>query len=324
MPNPTIQLDNTTVSAITLTQLGLVVPGSGSIVATGSVTVHEITDDPELNTFVDSGDITLTVDAVALTAEQSMAYMDYDRIKANLSASASPTVNDDADAGYRVCSMWIDTTNDTAYVCVDATNNAAVWVSVGGTDAFATPVTIGTTNQEGTATTQSRSDHVHAHGAQTDETLHALVTTTTDGFMSAEDKTKLDFLLSQVGDSEFTSTSSSTTSTTFQDAFPTQNITVAQDGNYLLQFEGNIEGSAGSTVNEIGILLDTGGGPAIITDSQRLMQGNGGASISTYCHTFQALTTGDIITGAFRKSSGPGTTTVGNRRISIIRLNIVP
>jgi len=35
------------------------------------------------------------------------------------------------------------------------------------------------------------------HGAQTDETLHAVATTTTDGFMSAEDKTKLDGLASE-------------------------------------------------------------------------------------------------------------------------------
>lgn len=33
------------------------------------------------------------------------------------------------------------------------------------------------------------------HGAQTDETLHAVATTTTDGFMSAEDKAKLDGLI---------------------------------------------------------------------------------------------------------------------------------
>ena len=35
------------------------------------------------------------------------------------------------------------------------------------------------------------------HGVQTDETLHAVATTTTDGFMSAEDKTKLDGLASE-------------------------------------------------------------------------------------------------------------------------------
>jgi len=326
MANPSITLDNSTASPITLDQLGLLVPGSGSILATDSVLVSDVINDPQLNVFIDAGDITLTVDAVALTEEQSKAYVGYDRVLDNDGATASPMVNDDADAGYRVGSMWLDTTNDSAFVCVDATNNTAVWLPLGGADSFATPVTVGTVNAAGSADTHSRSDHVHAHGDQTVETLHALVTTVTDGFMSAEDKTKLDGLVSQVGASEFTSLTSSTSLTTFQDAFPTQNITVPanEGGNYLIQFEGNIEGSAGSTVNEIGIFRDSGGGPAIIADSQRLMQGNGGASISTYCHTFLTLADGDVITGGFRKASGPGTTTMDNRRITIIRFNVTP
>jgi hypothetical protein len=323
MANPTIQLDNATASAIVLVQLGVTVPGSGNIIVTvnpDNVLVNEVINDPELNTFIDAGDITLTVDAVALTDEQSIAYVNYDRMKAELNGTVGPTVNDDADAGYRVSSMWIDTTADTAYVCVDATNNAAVWVSVGGTDAFAVPVTVGTVNAEGTDSTQSRSDHVHAHGAQTDETLHALVTTVLDGFMSAEDKTKLDSLIGTNGGTQFSSVSMGTTTNTFQDAFPAQNITVPDTGAYMIQFEGNIEGSAGSTVNEIGITVDT----IIIVNSQRLMQGNGGASISTYCHTFMNLTAGEEITGVYRKASGPGTTTMGNRRITLLQLSITP
>ena len=54
-----------------------------------------------------------------------------------------------------------------------------------------TPVTIGTVNADGTANAFSRSDHVHAHGAQTDPTLHALATTIAAGFMSATDKQAL-------------------------------------------------------------------------------------------------------------------------------------
>jgi hypothetical protein len=87
MANPTIQFDNTTVSAITLGQLGIVVPGSGSYMATDDVLVSDIINDPELNTFVDGGDITLTVDAVALTEEQSKAYVGYDRYLDNNSAT---------------------------------------------------------------------------------------------------------------------------------------------------------------------------------------------------------------------------------------------
>lgn len=56
----------------------------------------------------------------------------------------------------------------------------------------ATPVTIGTSNSLGAANSFARSDHIHAHGAQTDPTLHAVATTLENGFMSSSDKTKLD------------------------------------------------------------------------------------------------------------------------------------
>jgi len=138
MSNPAIQLDNATASLIPLVQLGIDVPASGSILATDSVLVDDVVNDPELNAFIDAGDITLTVDAVVLTEEQSKAYIGYDRVLDNDSAAAAPTVNDDADAGYRVKSMWIDTTNDSAYICVDATNGAAVWVPAGPPPAITT------------------------------------------------------------------------------------------------------------------------------------------------------------------------------------------
>lgn len=326
MANPVIQLDNSTVTAIVLAQLGVTVPGSGNIIVTGnpdSVLVNEVINDPQLNTFVDAGDITFTVDAVALTSEQSKAYVGYNRLKANLSAAIAPTVNDDADAGYRVGSTWIDTTADTVYVCVDATNNTAVWVSLGGAAAFGVPVTVGTANAPGSAASHTRSDHVHAHGNQTVGTLHALVIPDpggTAGFMSPADKQKLDGFVGTIGDTEFTNVSIATTLGTFQDAFPLQNITVTVTGNYYVWMNGNINGSAGSTVNEIGLSRNG----VIIVNSQRLMQGNGGAEISVYCDTFIALTAGDAITGQFRKNSGPGTTTMENRRFSILRLSVVP
>lgn len=55
-----------------------------------------------------------------------------------------------------------------------------------------TPVQVGTSNNIGSAPNVSRGDHVHAHGAQTDPTLHALVTSIANGFMSSADKVKLD------------------------------------------------------------------------------------------------------------------------------------
>jgi len=47
-----------------------------------------------------------------------------------LDATTAPTANDDSGDGYSVGSMWIDVTNDNAYVCVDATATAAVWEQI--------------------------------------------------------------------------------------------------------------------------------------------------------------------------------------------------
>lgn len=322
MAIPVIQFDNGTASPINLVNLGLTVPASGSVVATGnpgSVRISQVLSDPQLHTFVDAGDITLTVDAVSLTANQSKAYVGYSRDLDNETAAVDPTVNDDADAGYSVGSTWINTTDNSVWKCVDSTNNSAVWVRA--VVVFGSPVTISTTNQDGASINSARADHVHAHGDQPGGSLHATATTSVAGFMSAADKTKLDSLVTQTGATQFLSTILSTSLTTFQDAFPAVNLVVPADGTYLIQYEGNILGSSGNTVNEIGIAVDSGGGNVVVADSQRLIQGNGGADLSTYCHTFQTLTAGWTVTGVWRKNTGSGSSTVGNRRITIIRIN---
>ncbi len=53
-------------------------------------------------------------------------------------------------------------------------------------------ISIGGLNLEGTATTLSRSDHLHDHANQLGGTLHSVATPSVPGFMSAADKTKLD------------------------------------------------------------------------------------------------------------------------------------
>jgi hypothetical protein len=52
--------------------------------------------------------------------------------KDSLAASAAPGVTDDSDSGYSVGSLWIDTTGDASYRCVDATVGAAVWEAAAG------------------------------------------------------------------------------------------------------------------------------------------------------------------------------------------------
>jgi hypothetical protein len=48
-----------------------------------------------------------------------------------INGTVAPTVNDDAGDGFSEGSTWIDTTNDNAYECVDATVGSAIWRQIG-------------------------------------------------------------------------------------------------------------------------------------------------------------------------------------------------
>ena len=52
-------------------------------------------------------------------------------LKYNLTATTDPTVNDDVDLFYEVGSLWINVTTDKGFICLDATDGAAVWQVVG-------------------------------------------------------------------------------------------------------------------------------------------------------------------------------------------------
>lgn len=52
------------------------------------------------------------------------------RMANNFAASDAPDANDDITAGYIAGSIWVDTTADKAYVCLDNTDGAAVWTEV--------------------------------------------------------------------------------------------------------------------------------------------------------------------------------------------------
>lgn len=51
-----------------------------------------------------------------------------------LDATAAPATSNDTTEGYAVGSKWVDVTNDNAYLCVDATEDAAVWLKLNVTD----------------------------------------------------------------------------------------------------------------------------------------------------------------------------------------------
>lgn len=65
--------------------------------------------------------------------------------KNNFAGTAAPVAGDDTADGYEPGSVWVDTTNDKAYVCLDATAAAAVWTETtqsGGGGGGGAPETI--------------------------------------------------------------------------------------------------------------------------------------------------------------------------------------
>jgi hypothetical protein len=51
-------------------------------------------------------------------------------IQNNLSATVSPSVTDDSDAGYSVSSTWFNTNKGRLWICTDVTVGAAVWAAI--------------------------------------------------------------------------------------------------------------------------------------------------------------------------------------------------
>jgi hypothetical protein len=59
-------------------------------------------------------------------------------------------------------------------------------------NALVAPTQVGLSNSAGTSTAHARADHVHAHGSQTNESLHSIASSIAHGFMASTDKSKLD------------------------------------------------------------------------------------------------------------------------------------
>ena len=102
--------------------------------------------------------------------------------KIKTDATAAPAVTNDTTEGYAVNSLWIDVTNDKAYICVDATDGAAVWIEItsqGVGDALTTdPLS------QFAATTSAQlagviSDEIGAGKARFDTSVTAKTTTAT-------------------------------------------------------------------------------------------------------------------------------------------------
>lgn len=67
------------------------------------------------------------IDAVA-AAGIGAAATEHGHLQNNYVAGAAPGATDDSGSGYSIGSVWVDITNDKAYICLDNTVDTAVWV----------------------------------------------------------------------------------------------------------------------------------------------------------------------------------------------------
>jgi hypothetical protein len=122
---------NQTGTAVPLTQLMVpngVIPASSSVALTDYNWVEEVLRDTELQGFIQTNSIVLSLNAVQLTKEQSLAFLDAPTrpVKNSVGMSQGPTPDDDRNAGYSVGSRWI-TTGGIGYCCSNDAAGAAVW-----------------------------------------------------------------------------------------------------------------------------------------------------------------------------------------------------
>jgi len=178
-------------------------------------------------------------------------------------------------------------------------------------------------NTEGDSTTLARANHTHAHGNRGGGALHASATPSVPGFISTTDKTKLDNVVG-VGDATryatvFVSGDAATSSPSFVDGLAGGSVSPPVDGDYMVLFNGNAIGSTGNTKTAYGISKNST--TACIPDSVRRARGNGGDDIPASTHTvLTGLVTSDVIRVLFRISEGSGTSTLRDRRITLIRV----
>jgi len=101
--------------------------GTGSLPTNDTTSIVRDPGDTTKEMRIDVGNV-----STATTRVLTMPDADVTLHKSNLSATAAPTTTDDSGSGYSVGSLWVDTTNDNSYVCVDATTSSAVWNRLNG------------------------------------------------------------------------------------------------------------------------------------------------------------------------------------------------
>jgi len=167
--------------------------------------------------------------------------------------------------------------------------------------------TVGTTNDQGSGENVARDNHTHNHGNQTNESHHALVTQALNGFMSKEDKAKLDGL--HLGDmiglacegsgafilsaTEFETVPLVTTTFENRPEYVDRNsnqIRIKTTGLYLVVYKMNMIQAAQTSTYEAQLLLN---GTTVMDGSSSRNTNYNGEHCPTSVTTLQYLTAND-------------------------------
>jgi hypothetical protein len=195
-----------------------------------------------------------------------------------------------------------------------------------------TPSTIGITNAPGSAASFIRSDHVHAHGNQTDPGLHAVATTLANGFMSTLDKIKLGQLATSF--IQYANSSTNTNSlNTFVDVVLDDNRDSDTDGLFTkvdgVSFKCNFTGYVDLTytvyawpsVNDRGATFQVVKNGSSLAHSLRSMVGSNSTSRGNTVSWRGKIpvTTNDVLKLQFNSTEGAATITIniGSAMMSI-------
>jgi hypothetical protein len=161
------------------------------------------------------------------------------------------------------------------------------------------------------------------HEIQTEEVLMANISSgnvslVIDGvpYTSAQSLAALRPVSNFVNASVFLSSAITTTSNTFQDAFPLNNINVPANGNYLVLWEGQATTSNSNTTFEYDLSVN---GVQNVS-SVRQVRVTSAYPNSYTTHVVVSLTTGNIVTGRVRRLAGTGTVSLINRRLTLTRI----
>jgi hypothetical protein len=130
------------------------------------------------------------------------------------------------------------------------------------------PAAIAASAVVGVSIEAARADHVHAHGAQTNTTLHALATSGLHGFMSSTDKAKLDGMQNAI---VFVTVSGTSKTFALSDAYTAQDCQNALATTLTIPTHASVAYETGTVI----AILQTGAGQVTIDPS--LIVGAGGA-----------------------------------------------